>query len=83
MHFDVDVLDFNDTPLSEEAVRGDGLTLDAAMRALGVLTASDRLSALTVTELNPEHGDEQGRTLRRFVDRLADCLAAGPRSRSA
>ena len=83
VHFDVDVLDFNDTPLSEEAVRGDGLTLDAAMRALGVLTASDRLSALTVTELNPEHGDEQGRTLRRFVDRLAGCLAAAPLSRSA
>ncbi len=41
-------------------MRGDGLTLDTAMRALGVLAASERLSALTVTELNPEHGDEQG-----------------------
>lgn len=83
VHFDVDVLDFNDTPLSEEAVRGDGLTLDAAMRALKVLVASERLSALTVTELNPLHGDEEGRSLRRFVDRLADCLAAAPLLRSA
>jgi arginase len=83
VHLDVDVLDFNDTPLSEEAVRGDGLTLDTAMRALGVLAASDRFSALTVTELNPEHGDEQGRTLRGFVDRLAGCLGAAPRLRSA
>jgi arginase len=83
VHFDVDVLDFNDTPLSEEAVRGHGLTLDTAMRALGVLVASDRLSALTVTELNPAHGDEEGRTLRTFVDRLAGCLAAAPRLRAA
>jgi arginase len=76
VHFDVDVVDFNDAQLSEERVRGDGLTLDAAMRALGVLARSDRLSALTVTELNPDHGDEEGEQLRRFVARLADALAA-------
>jgi arginase len=75
VHFDVDVVDFNDAQLSEDAVRGDGLTLDAAMRALAVLTASERLSALTVTELNPYHGDEEGQTLRQFVGMLADCLA--------
>jgi hypothetical protein len=40
-----------------------------------VLTASDRLSALTVTEINPFHGDEEGEELRRFVEKLADCLA--------
>ena len=75
VHFDVDVVDFNDAQLSEDAVRGDGLTLDAAMRALTVLTASERLSAVTVTELNPFHGDEEGQTLRRFVEMLADSLA--------
>ena len=75
VHFDVDVVDFNDAQLSEDAVRGDGLTLDAAMRALTVLTASERLSAVTVTELNPFHGDEDGQTLRRFVEMLADSLA--------
>jgi arginase len=75
VHFDVDVIDFNDAQLSEDAVRGDGLTLDAAMRALRVLASSERLSALTVTELNPFHGDEEGETLRQFADMLADCLA--------
>jgi arginase len=77
VHFDVDVVDFNDAQLSEDAVRGDGLTLDAAMRALTVLAGSDRLSAVTVTELNPLHGDEQGETLRAFVGRLAEALAGG------
>jgi arginase len=76
VHFDVDVIDFNDAQLSEDALRGDGLTLDAAMRALRVLCGSERLSALTVTELNPDHGDEQGDELRRFVDALAGALAA-------
>jgi arginase len=76
VHFDVDVIDFNDAQLSEERVRGDGVTLDAAMRALAVLAGSDRLSAITITELNPDHGDEQGAELRRFVDRLAGALAA-------
>jgi arginase len=76
VHFDVDVVDFNDAQLSEERVRGDGLTLDAAMRALSVLARSDRVSAITVTELNPDHGDEEGEQLRRFVARLADALAA-------
>ena len=77
MHFDVDVVDFNDAQLSEDAVRGDGLTLDAAMRALAVLAGSDRLSAVTVTELNPLHGDEEGETLRTFVGRLAAALGGG------
>jgi len=75
VHFDVDVVDFNDAQLSEDAVRGDGLTLEAAMRALAVLTASERLSAVTVTELNPYHGDEQGQTLKQFAGMLADCFA--------
>jgi arginase len=75
VHFDVDVIDFNDAQLSEDAVRGDGLTLDAAMRALRVLASSERLSAVTVTEINPYHGDEEGQTLRQFADMLADCLA--------
>jgi arginase len=75
VHFDVDVVDFNDAQLSEDAVRGDGLTLDAAMRALAVLASSDRLSAVTLTEINPFHGDEEGQTLRQFVDVLAHSLA--------
>jgi arginase len=74
VHFDVDTIDFNDAPLSENTGRGEGLPLDVAMRALRVLVGSERLAALTVTELNPLHGDEQGHTIGRFADGLADCL---------
>jgi arginase len=76
VHFDVDTVDFNDAPLSENTGRGDGLALDTAMRALRVLLGSERLAALTVTELNPLHGDEEGRTIGRLVDGLTDCLVS-------
>jgi arginase len=78
IHFDVDVIDFNDAPLSEETGRGQGLPLDVALRALAVLVRSERLSALTVTELNPLHGEPEGRTIRRFVRGLVGCLAGEP-----
>ena len=78
VHFDVDTIDFNDAPLSENTGRGEGLALDTAMRALRVLVGSERLAALTVTELNPLHGDEEGRTIGRLVDGLADCLVSSP-----
>ena len=51
VHLDVDTIDFTDAPLSENTGRNEGLALDAAMEALGVLLASERVSALTVTEL--------------------------------
>ncbi len=74
VHFDVDTIDFTDAPLSENTGRNEGLPLQAAFSALGVLAGAERLSALTVTELNPLHGDEEGRTLQRFTDALAACL---------
>jgi arginase len=75
VHFDVDVIDFNDAPLSEARDRNIGLSFDSALRALAVLTTSERLAALSVTELNPDHGDENGSTVRRFAEGLASALA--------
>jgi arginase len=75
IHFDVDAIDFTDAPLSENTGRNYGLTLDTAFRALTALLASDRLSALSITELNPDHGAEDGSTLTDFVERLVRALA--------
>ncbi len=75
VHFDVDVVDFTDLPLSEETGRNQGLPFAAAMRALGVLLASPKLGALTVTELNPDHGAAAGSTVAAFVDGLSRALA--------
>ena len=76
VHFDVDLVDFNDLPLSENAGRAQGLPLDTVLTALGELLRAPNLRALTVTELNPHHGAEDGSTLARFVDGLVAALAA-------
>ena len=80
IHFDVDTVDFTDAPLSENTGRNSGLPLHAALLALGTLVQSLRLSALTITELNPDHGAEDGSTIDRFVEGLVGCLAGVPAS---
>jgi arginase len=79
IHFDVDVVDFSDVPLSENTGRGIGIGFDTAFAALDVLLADDALLGLTVTELNPHHGAEDGSDVTRFVQRLANAYrsAAG------
>lgn len=74
IHFDVDVIDFTDAPLSEHTGRNQGLCFDHAMRALEQLLANSKVAALTVTELNPDHGEEDGSTIRRFAEALSDAL---------
>ncbi len=76
VHFDVDTVDFTDAPLSENTGRNNGLTLDAAFRALTTLLADEHIRALTITELNPDHGAADGSTLTDFAERLARAFAA-------
>jgi arginase len=75
VHFDVDVIDFSDVPLSENTGRGIGLPFETAFAALDVLLADDGLLGVTVTELNPHHGAEDGSNVRRFAERLARAYA--------
>lgn len=75
VHLDVDVIDFVDLPLSENAGRNEGLSFDAAVRALGVLWSNPALAAVTVCELNPDH-DPDGSALPRFVHGLVEAARA-------
>jgi arginase len=75
VHFDVDIVDFIDAPLSENTGRNVGVPLQAALDALATLLGDPRATALTVTELNPLHGEADGSTLTRFVDGLARACA--------
>jgi arginase len=76
VHFDVDVVDFTDTPLSENWGRNEGLPFETALRALRVLLAAPKLAALTITELNPDHTEEGSDATRRLVAAVAEGLAA-------
>jgi arginase len=78
VHFDVDTVDFTDLPLSENTGRNEGLSFDAAIRALEVLLGSERLAALTVTEFNPDHGEEDGSTAEALVEGLSRALSNSP-----
>jgi arginase len=77
IHFDVDVIDFTDVPLSENWGRNEGLAYDHALRALGGLLASPRLAGITITELNPDHTEAGAGTLERFAGDVARALAHG------
>jgi arginase len=77
VHFDVDVVDFTDTPLSENWGRNEGLPFATALRALVVLLGSPRISALTITELNPDHTEEGSSAIEELAGAVARGLAAG------
>ena len=79
IHLDVDVLDYLDFPLAENTRRNVGLRFDQLIAALSPLLSAPNWTALTISELNPDHGEIDGSTLRIFIDALADALAAVPR----
>lgn len=76
VHFDVDVIDFTDTPLSENTGRNEGLSYDHALEALRTLLSSHRLAGVTITELNPSHAEADPGSVPRFATDLAQGLAA-------
>ena len=75
VHFDVDVIDFADVPLSENTGRGTGVPFATALAALEVLAAGDAPLAITVTELNPHHGAPDGSDVARFARALVRAIA--------
>jgi arginase len=75
VHFDVDVIDFTDTPLSENWGRNEGLAYEAALRALDVLVASPHLAAMTITELNPDHTEQGAQSIERLASDVTGSLA--------
>ena len=81
VHFDVDVIDFTDVPLSENWGRNEGLAYEDALRALAPLVDSPQFAALTITELNPDHTEPGAGTIERFAARVAECLGRSLRSR--
>ncbi len=75
VHFDVDVIDFTDTPLSENTGRNEGLAYPDAAQALHALLRSPALSGLTITELNPDHVEAGAGSIEVLARDLAGGLA--------
>jgi arginase len=75
VHVDVDVLDFLDLPLAEEHRRNRGLRFAQLEEALRMFVAAPNWVALTISEVNPDHGEADGSTMRTLAVGLADVLA--------
>jgi arginase len=72
VHFDVDVIDFDDFPAAD-VPHTQGLSFDEAMSALDVFMASRKVVALVITEFNA-HRDVEGMLARRLVEAVAKAL---------
>jgi arginase len=81
VHFDVDVIDYNDLPLAENYSKNKGLLYHHAMELLEVWLQSPKFAGLTLTEINPDHGAEDGSTIRSFARDLAMTLGLGSGAR--
>jgi arginase len=61
-------------PLAENSRRNVGLKFNELMASLRVFLSAPNWSALTICELNPDHGQSNGATLRTFATALAEAL---------
>jgi arginase len=75
VHFDVDVIDFVDFPIADVPQHNAGLTFREAIACLEVFACSPCFAGLTITELKPDHVDEEGELAPAFVRAVADALA--------
>ncbi len=82
LHFDVDVIDFVDLPLSENTGRNEGLPFEPAITALATLCEHPAVIGLSICEVNPDH-DPDGSSVPRLVDGLVRAIsrAGAPDSR--
>jgi len=79
LHFDVDVVDFNHLPLAENYSKNKGLSYRHTLELLEILLQSPKFAGLTLTEINPDHGSEDGSTILRFAQDLSRLLALASR----
>jgi len=81
VHVDVDVLDYLDLPIAENTRRNTGLRFPQLVAVLRELVAAPNWVALTICEVNPDHGELDGSTLRTFSEALADVVSSAIRFR--
>jgi arginase family enzyme len=73
VHFDVDVVDYDDFPAVDVPHRP-GLTLSQAMEGLGVFTGSPKAVGLVVAEFNADQ-DADGTLAQTLVGAISGAMA--------
>ena len=74
IHFDVDVIDFVDFPIADVPLFNKGLTFGEAIESLAVFVKSPQFAGLVITEINPDHMDEDGAGVHRMIQELVRLL---------
>lgn len=74
VHFDVDVIEFFDAPLADVPLFNSGLAYADALASLATFAASPKFGGLVITELNPDHADEEGTLVATFAQDVASAL---------
>jgi arginase len=62
--------------VADVPIHAGGLTLDEAMTVAGTLAAAPGFAGMTVCELNPDHGEPDGSTVRALGDALVAALTS-------
>jgi arginase len=75
VHLDVDVIDFTECPIADVPQQGAGLEAREVISCLKVFVQSPKFSGLTITEINPDHADEEGALLGAFAQSIVEVLS--------
>lgn len=75
VHLDADVIDFTNCPIADVRQQGAGLEAQEALSCLKVSVQSPKFARLAITEIKPDHADEEGALLGAFTELLAEVLA--------
>jgi len=78
VHFDVDAVDFNDLPLAENYSKNRGLSYSQTLEVLAPFLKNPKFAGLTLAEINPDHGADDGSTIQFFAQDLSRLLALLP-----
>ena len=74
VHVDIDVLDYTKFPIAHEIRDAPGLELPQLARLLRDLHRLPNWSALTLSEVNPDHAPDERDSFSRLIEMLGDVL---------
>jgi arginase len=74
VHVDIDVLDYTKFPIAHEIRDSPGLELPQLARLLRDLHGLPNWSALTLSEVNPDHAPDERDSFGRLIEMLGDVL---------
>jgi arginase len=80
IHVDADVLDYTRFPIAENVRRGAGLVFSELAQVLRVMVQAPNFTALTLTEINPDHAPDEPKAFSALIGMLCETMSAACRT---